>query len=67
VLGESQFGFREGKGNRHCAEILCLVHKLAEIFDRVSWAKLTQILKRIGIDWREIDSSAIYAWIRVLK
>jgi hypothetical protein len=30
VLGESQFGFRRGKGNRPSAAILCLRHRLEE-------------------------------------
>jgi len=38
-----------------------------KVFDHVNWDKITQILKGTEIDWRERNSSAKYAWIRVLK
>jgi hypothetical protein len=34
-------------------EFFCLFHRLAELFYRVSWMKLMQILKGNGTDWRE--------------
>jgi hypothetical protein len=68
VLGEDQFGFRRGKGTRHAIGMLRIMsERTLEIdeelsvyfidwqkaFDRVKWTKLTQILKKTGIDWRE--------------
>ena len=68
VLGEDQFGFRRGKGTRDAIgmmritvewtleiyEELCICFiDWQKAFDRVNWTKLMQILKRIGIDWRE--------------
>ena len=68
VLGEDQFGFRRGKGTRDAIGMMRIIaERTLEIdeelcvcfidwqkaFDRVSWTKLMQILKRIGIDWRE--------------
>jgi len=68
VLGEDQFGFRRGKGTRDAIgimtiiaeRILGIVEELCicfidwqKAFDLVNWTKLTQILKRTGIDWRE--------------
>jgi len=34
-------------------EMLCLLHRLAELFYGVSWIKLMQILKGTGTDWRK--------------
>jgi len=68
VLGRVQFGFRRGKGTRNAIGMMRIIaERTSEIdeelcvcyidwqyaFDRVNWAKLMQILKRIGIDWRE--------------
>ena len=67
VIG-NQFGLRRGNELRcisdawnnigasfgHDGGILCLLHRLAELFYRVSWMKLMQILKGTGTDWREI-------------
>ena len=68
VLGEDQFGFRRGKGTRYAIgmtriiaertlevdEKLCVSFiEWQKAFDRVKWTKLMQILKRIGINWRE--------------
>ena len=68
VLGEDQFGFRRGKGNRYVTGMLRIISertlKIDEElcvcfidwqkgFDRVNWAKLMQIVKGTGIDWRE--------------
>ena len=65
VLGEDQFGFRRGKGTRDAIGMLRIIlERTFEIdeelsvcsidwqkaFDRVSWTKLMQILKEIGID-----------------
>jgi retron-type reverse transcriptase len=68
ILGEDQFGFRRGKGTRDAIGMLRIIsERTLEIdeelrvcfidwqkaFDRVNWTKLMQILKKIGIDWRE--------------
>jgi len=68
VLGD-QFGFRRGKGTRDTIGMLRIIsERTSEIdeelsvcfidwqkaFDRFNWTKLMQILKEIGIDWREI-------------
>ena len=67
-LEEDQFGFRRGKGTRDAIGMLRIIsERTLEIdeelsvcfidwqkaFDRVNWTKLMQILKKIGIDWRE--------------
>ena len=38
-----------------------------EAFDRVNLTKLMQILKKIGIDWRERRLISNFTWLRVLK
>ena len=68
VFGEDQFGFRRGKGTRDVNEMLRIISERnleiceelsvcfidwQKAFDRVNWTKLLQILKEIGIDWRE--------------
>jgi len=68
VLGKDQFGFRRGKGTRDAIGMMRIIaERTLEIdeelcvcfidwqkaFDRVNWTKLMQILKRIGIGWRE--------------
>jgi hypothetical protein len=68
VLGNDYFGFRRGKGTRNAIGMLRIIsERTLEIdeelnvcfkerqkaFDRVSWTKLMQILKKTGIDWRE--------------
>ena len=64
-IREDQFGFRTGKGTRGAFGVLriseltwtqarncvCFI-KWQKIFYRASWAKLMQILKGNGIDWR---------------
>ena len=67
---EDQFGFRRGKGIRDAIGMMRIIaERTLEIeeelcvcfidwqkaFDRVNWTKLMEILKRIGIDWREKD------------
>jgi hypothetical protein len=67
VLGD-QFGFRIGKGTRDAIGMLRLISErtfetdeelrvcfidLLKAFDRVKWTKLMQILKEIGIHWRD--------------
>ena len=68
LLGEDQFGFGRGKGTRNAVgmmritaertleigEELCVCFiDWKKAFDRVNWTKVMQILKIIGIDWRE--------------
>ena len=67
VLGEDQFGFRRGKGTRNAIGMMRIIaERTLEVdelcvcfidwqktFDRVNWTTLMQLLKRIGIDWRE--------------
>ena len=80
VLGEDQFGFRRGKGTRDAIGMLRIIsERTLEIdeelsvcfidwqkaFDRVNRTKLMQILKEMGIDWREILATC--TWLRVLK
>jgi hypothetical protein len=67
-LGKNQCVFRRGKGTRNAIVMLrILAGRTLDIdeelsasfidwqkaFDRVNWTKLMQILKGIGIDWRE--------------
>ena len=68
VLGEDKFGFRRGKGTRDAIGMMRIIaertlevdEKLCvcfidwqKAFGLVNWTKLKQILKKIGIDWRE--------------
>ena len=68
VLGEDQFGFRRIKGTTDAIGMMRItLERTLEIdeelcvcfidwqkaFDCVNWAKLMQIPKRIGINWRE--------------
>ena len=68
VIGKTQFGFRKGMGTREaigtmkmlCERSLeygndvyiCFVD-FEKAFDRVNWVKMMEILKRIGVDWRD--------------
>jgi hypothetical protein len=68
VMGEDQFGFRKGKGTRDAIGMIRIIsEKVLEVngelcvcfidwqkaFDRVNWTKLLEILKEIGVDWRD--------------
>jgi hypothetical protein len=68
ILGEDQFGFRRGKGTRDATGMLRIISERTldideelcacfidwqKAFDRVNKTKFMQILKGIGIDWRE--------------
>jgi hypothetical protein len=68
VLGEVQFGFRRRKGTRDAigmlriisertlkidAEVCVCIIDWQKACDGVNWTKLMQILKGIGIYWRE--------------
>lgn len=67
-IGWDQFGFRKGIGTREAIAVLrtmgerCIEHdqKLyicfvdyEKAFDRVDWKRLMEILKRLGVDWKE--------------
>jgi len=67
-LGEDQFGFRKGRGTRDAIGVLrmmterslennrevytCFVN-YEKAFNRVAWKKLINILRRMGVDWRD--------------
>jgi len=68
ILGEDQSGFRRGKGTRDAIGMLRIISERTfdideelsvcfidwqKAFDRVNWTELMQILKKIGIGWRE--------------
>jgi hypothetical protein len=66
VLGEDQFGFRNGTRDAigmqriimertlDIGEGICIYFiDCQKAFDRVKWTKLMEILKKTGIDWRE--------------
>ena len=67
-IGEDQFGFQKGKGTRDAIGVMrVLVERNLEFkkdvfacfvdfekaFDRVQWPKLMEILKKIGLDWKD--------------
>ena len=67
-LEEEQFGFRKGRGTRDAIgllrtigerylekgkEVFVVFVDLEKAFDRVNWVKLLEILKKIGVDWKE--------------
>ena len=67
-IGDTQFGFRKGKGTRDAIGVMrmlcersleldndvyiCFVD-FEKAFDRVNWIKMMEILKMIGVDWRD--------------
>ena len=68
VIGKTQFGFRKGCGTRDAIGVMrMLVERSLEYdnevfvcfvdfekaFDRVNWIKMMEILKKIGVDWRD--------------
>ena len=68
MLGDDLFGFGRGKGTRNAIGMLRIIAEWTleiveelcvcfidwqKAFDHVNWTKLMQMLKRIGIDWRE--------------
>ena len=67
-IGKTQFGFRSGMGTRdaigvmrmlceRCLELdndiyICFVD-FEKAFDRVDWVKMMEILRKVGVDWRD--------------
>lgn len=67
-LGQDQFGFRRGRGTRDAIGAMRLLSErfleankqlyvcfidYEKAFDRVDWKKLLEIMKAVGIDWRD--------------
>ena len=67
-LGEDKYGFRRGSGTReaiaamriicersleHDQEVNICFIDFEKTSDRIRWDKLMEILKKIGVDWRE--------------
>jgi len=67
-IGKNQFGFRKGVGSRdaigvlrmlceRCLELgnevfICFVD-FEKAFDRVNWIKMMEVLRKIGVDWKD--------------
>lgn len=67
-LGKTQFGFRKGVGTRDAIGVLRMLSEriiefnkemyvcfvdFEKAFDRVNWVKLMEVLKEVGVDWRD--------------
>ena len=68
ILSKTQFGFRKGCGTREAIGVMraicersleygnevfiCFVD-FEKAFDRIDWVKMMEILKEIGVDWRD--------------
>jgi hypothetical protein len=68
IIRETQFGFRRGCGTREAIGVMrtlcerslehdrdlfiCFVD-FEKAFDRIDWVKMLQILKSIGVDWKD--------------
>ena len=67
-IGRNQFGFRKGCGTRDAIGVMrvlcerslefgndiyvCFID-FEKAFDRVNWIKMMEVLKQIGVDWRD--------------
>jgi len=67
-VGEDQYGFRRGVGTRYAIAVMrviterCIEHNQTvyvcfvdyeKAFDRINWKKMMDILKNIGVDWKD--------------
>jgi len=67
-IGKNQFGFRKGYGTRDAIGIMRMLSERSleldkdvyicfvdfeKAFDRVNWIKMMEVLKKIGVDWRD--------------
>jgi hypothetical protein len=68
IMGNTQFGFRRGCGTREAIGVMRVICERSlefgndvficfvdfeKAFDRVDWVKMLDILKRIGVDWKD--------------
>ena len=68
IISKTQFGFRKGVGTREAIGVMRMLGERSleygnevyvcfidfeKAFDRVNWVKMMQILKQIGVDWRD--------------
>ena len=68
VIEENQFGFRKGKDTRNAIGLMTIISERVldvkeemclcfidwqKAFDRVDWTKLLEMLRNIGVKWRE--------------
>jgi len=67
-LGEDQYGFRRGVGTRDAIAVMRVIMERCieqnqtvyvcfvdyeKAFNRINWKKMMEILKNIGVDWRD--------------
>ena len=67
-IGKTQFGFRRGCGTREAIGVMRMVCERSldlgnevfvcfvdfeKAFDRVNWKKMMEVLKKVGIDWKD--------------
>jgi hypothetical protein len=67
-IGKTQYGFRKGCGTREAIAVLrilserCLEYgndlyicfvDFEKAFDRVNWIKMMEVLKKMGVDWKD--------------
>jgi len=67
-ISRTQFGFRKGVGTRDAIGVMRMVIERSlengnevyvcfvdfeKAFDRVKWAKLMEVIKKVGVDWRD--------------
>ena len=72
-MGKTQFGFRKGCGTRDAIGVLrMLCERSLELnnevyvffvdfekaFNRVNWKKMMEVLKKLGVDWRDRNSES---------
>jgi len=68
VIEEDQFGLRKGEGTRDAIGLMKIISERVldikeemclcfinwqKAFDRVGWTKLLEMLRNIGVNWRE--------------